>query len=513
MSNEVNLGNGQVAKNMIFSFISFAISLFISFFFTPYLIGVVGKEAYSFFPLTNNFISYTGILTTAVGSMAARFIIMEFYGGNMEKAKVYFNTVFVAYICLSILFSFVALGLVINLDAILTIPIELVSDVKILFTLTFFCMIVSLPLGIFSVGLSVKNRNDIASRLSVIQNLIRVGFMLGLFYLFQPTIVFIGLAGCVSMIIGLCYSIYYKITFLPEIPINPRRYFDIKAVWTLVSSGIWNSFNQLSAILLNQVDLLICNIFINASATGELAIAKTCPVMIDTIMNMVAGAFMSKYNILLAQGRIESLVHEINKAMKVTSTIIGIPLGMLLVFGEEFFTLWVPTVDAHKIYLISCLTIGPMIIGASIYPIFGTYTITNKLKIPAIVLFIAGSLNLGIIYIVLKTTNLGIWAIPVVSAIQYSLRHSTFSIIYGAKSICQKWWAFYPVLFRGLLGELIVLAVGFTAKYLYSPDSWIAFIVEVGCVSIIALVANSYFSFNKTERTYLFSVIKSKIKR
>lgn len=513
MSEEVNLGNGQVARNMIFSFISFAISLFISFFFTPYLLGVVGKEAYSFFPLTNNFISYTSILTTAVGSMAARFIIMEFYGGNMEKAKVYFNTVFVSYICLSVLFSLLAFALVLNLESVLNIPAELVSEVKILFSLTFFCMIVSLPLGIFSVGLSVKNRNDIASRLSVIQNMIRVGFILGLFYLFQPTIVYIGLAGCVSMIIGLCYSIYYKIRFLPEIPINPRKYFDVKAVWTLVSSGIWNSFNQLSAILLNQVDLLICNIFINASATGELAIAKTCPVMIDSIMNMVAGAFMSKYNILLAKGKMDALVHEIKKAMKVTSTFIGIPLGMLLVFGEEFFSLWVPTVDAHRIYLISCLTIGPMIIGASIYPIFGTYTITNKLKVPSIVLFGAGSLNLAVIYIVLKTTDLGMWAIPIVSAIQYSIRHSTFSIIYGARSIGQKWWAFYPVLFRGLMGELIVLMIGFAAKFIHSPNTWLMFIVEIGIVSVLALIANTFFSFNKSERKYIFSIIESKIKR
>ena len=71
------------------------------------------------------------------------------------------------------------------------------------------------------------------------------------------------------------------------------------------------------------------------------------------------------------------------------------------------------------------------------------------------------------------------WAIPIVSAIQYSIRHSTFSIIYGARSIGQKWWAFYPVLFRGLMGELIVLMIGFAAKFIHSPNTWLMFIVEV----------------------------------
>ena len=71
--------NKQIAKNLIFNSTSFAINFIISFAFTPYLIRTVGKEAYSFFPLINNMIGYTSIITTAVGSMAGRFITMRIY--------------------------------------------------------------------------------------------------------------------------------------------------------------------------------------------------------------------------------------------------------------------------------------------------------------------------------------------------------------------------------------------------------------------------------------------------
>ena len=71
--------NKQIAKNLIFNSTSFAINFIMSFAFTPYLIRTVGKEAYSFFPLINNMIGYTSIITTAVGSMAGRFITMRIY--------------------------------------------------------------------------------------------------------------------------------------------------------------------------------------------------------------------------------------------------------------------------------------------------------------------------------------------------------------------------------------------------------------------------------------------------
>ena len=77
-------GNKQIAKNLIYNTISFVINFVIAFFFTPYLIRVVGKEAYGFFPLVNNMIGYTSIITTAVGSMAGRFITMRIYKDDIK---------------------------------------------------------------------------------------------------------------------------------------------------------------------------------------------------------------------------------------------------------------------------------------------------------------------------------------------------------------------------------------------------------------------------------------------
>lgn len=503
--------NKQVAKNMIFSIISFAINMGISFFFTPYLIRTVGTEAYGFFPLTNNLIGYTYIVTSAIGSMAGRFIINEFYGGTLEKAKIYYNTVIVANLCLSAIFTLLAVVGVVYLDRFLNIPPDLIFDVKCLFALTFFCLIVSLPTGILSVGLSVKNVNHLSAASSVTGNSVRIGLMLILFWLFKPTIIYIGIAGVAAMLVSLCYGFYFKNKFLPEISFKPFKYFDIKAVWTLISSGIWNSINQLSNVLLQNLDLLITNIFISAAATGEYALVKTMPGLIYTILAMMSGAFYPIFNILYAKGKHVELSHEILKSIRIMSTFMGIPIGLLCVYGENFFHLWVPSQNAHLLFMLSVLTLVPMIFGASVNPIFGIFTITNKLKVPSIVLLVVGLVQTGVVFILLKYTNLGIWTIPIVSGLLAGLRNLLFVPVYGAHCLGEKWYAFYPVVLRGCLGMCIVMVIAYGAKIFYEPDSWLKFFFSMATVGFIAFIANFYLIFRKEEQFYILSILKNKL--
>lgn len=503
--------NKQVAKNMIFSVISFAINFGISFFFTPYLIRTVGTEAYGFFPLTNTIIGYTSIITAAIGSMAGRFIIMEFYGGDLDKAKTYYTTVIVANICLSLLFSVTGIFGLIFLEKIINIPAYLESDVKILFSLTLLCLVISLPLGILNVGLSVKNVNHFSAYSNVTSNFVRVGLMFILYWLFKPTIIYIGIAGVGSMIVGLGYGFFFKKKFLPEISFSPRTHFDIKAVWELASSGVWNSVNQLSNVLLQGLDLLIANVFISALATGEYALAKTMPGLIYTVLAMFSGAFYSQFNILYAKKEYIELKHEINKSIKVMSALMGIPIGLLIVYGENFFSLWVPSQNISELTALSAITLLPMIFGASVNPIFGVFTITNKLKVPSLVLLFSGLAQTLVIFLLIKYTSLGVYAIAIVSAIQGGLRNFLFSPQYAAHCLGFSRYSLYKPIIRGCFGMVIVMSVGYLFKIIYNPESWIGLLLSMAFAGIIVLAINSFVIFNANDRKFVFGRLKRKV--
>ncbi|EFI70849.1 MULTISPECIES: hypothetical protein [Segatella] len=220
--------NKQIARNLIFNIISFGVNIFISLFFTPYLIRTLGKEAYSFFPLVNNIINFNNILTAAVGSMAGRFITMKFYKNDIEGANQYFNSIWVANIVLSIFFTIVSIFAIVFIANILTVPDILLTDVRLMFVFSAAAMIIGLLTGMFGLGTFVKNRVDLQSGISVITHIVRVIAIILLFYFLSPTIVFMSLSGFISALVGMYFNLSFKKRLLPELSFSPVKYFNWK---------------------------------------------------------------------------------------------------------------------------------------------------------------------------------------------------------------------------------------------------------------------------------------------
>lgn len=502
----------QTAKNLIFNSTSFAINLAISLCFTPYLIRTVGKEAYSFFPLVNGMIGYTSIITTAVGSMAGRFITMRIYQDDIKGANVYLNSEWVANLVLSVLFSIAGFFCIVYIDKILTVPPYLLEDVRWLFGLGLVGMVIGMLSGYLGLGTYIKNRIDLSCSRDMICNIIKISCIFLLFFLFKPSIVYMSLSAFIASLVGLWMNYGFKSKLIPELTLAPKKYYSFKAIKTLVSSGIWNSVNQLSNILLYQLDLLITNIFIGAAVTGDYAIAKTAPSMILGFLAMFAGTFVPQFNILYAQKKIEELVKEVRKAMIVVSIFIGIPIGFMVVFSDAFYSLWVPGQDSNMLFWMTLITLLPMIFGGSVNPVFGIYSVTNHLKIPSFVLLGAGLLNVGITLILLYTTNLGVWAIIIVSAIQGGLRNVLFSPAYGAICIGKKWTAFYPTMLRGIMGMTIVVIISLVFKFTIHVDSWLSFLLVGLSVAILSLMINPIVLMTKNERLFMLDKIKSTLR-
>ena len=77
----------QTIINLTAKTISYGTTMAISFFLTPYLVAKIGKVAYSFYPMANNFVNYMGVITIALNSMASRFITIALTKGDKKKSK------------------------------------------------------------------------------------------------------------------------------------------------------------------------------------------------------------------------------------------------------------------------------------------------------------------------------------------------------------------------------------------------------------------------------------------
>ncbi|AGK95888.1 lipopolysaccharide biosynthesis protein [Clostridium pasteurianum] len=498
--------NKQLSINMIANIFAFVVNIGINFFFTPYLIKTIGKEAYSFFPLSTNFIGYVNIITVALDSMASRFITIKIHENDNEQANRYFNSVLIANTVLALLVTVPSIVFVLFMNKILHVPIAILRDVKFLFGFVFFGMILSILTSVFGIATFAKNRLDLSSKRNIESNFIRVISLIFMFSLFRPSVSYVGVANLIVIIFILFTNIYYTKKLLPKVTIH-KKYFDFKAIKVLLSSGVWNSVNQLSMVLLTSLDLLIANIFINATAAGEYSIVKTVPNFMQQLVGMLVAVFVPQFTILYAQKKHDELLDNINKSIKFMGLLITIPIAFLIIFGDTFFKLWVPSENASKLYLLSNLTIIPMIVTGSINTIFNVYTVTNKLKIPAFVLLITGIINTSVVFILLKTTNLGLLSIPITSFIIGLLRNLIFTPIYAARCLEVRWNTFYKAIARGCICALTMMVLCYVVKHGFNINSWIKLIIAGGVCSIISLIINMFIVFKKEDRNEIMKTI------
>ncbi|MFK1787361.1 lipopolysaccharide biosynthesis protein [Bacteroides fragilis] len=174
----------RFAINMIAQVIAFLVNVGIGLLLTPYIVKSIGKEAYGFVGLANNFISYAQIVVLALNSMAARFVTICVNRGEYVQASKYFSSVFYSNLFLSIILFVFSLVVVVNLECLINIPVEMSNDVKMLFALIFLNFILSVFFSVYSIATFTRNRLDLASIRNITSNFFRVFVLLVTFCFF-----------------------------------------------------------------------------------------------------------------------------------------------------------------------------------------------------------------------------------------------------------------------------------------------------------------------------------------
>ena len=505
-------GNKRLAINMIANVIAFGVQFGINFVLTPYIINTLGSEAYGFVPLANNFIGYVNILTVALNSMSSRFLAIEINRGNTKQAQVYFNSVLMANTVLAAILAVPSVLLVLFIDKVMRVPADLLQDVQLTFAYALLGMEISLVLSVFGSVFYVKNRLDLSAKRNIEGNVLRALILVVLFAVFRPKIWFITGTMLIVTIYLSCANIHYTHKLTPEFKID-RSKFSGKAVKTLLSAGVWNSVNQLSMVLLTTLDIYLANVFVGAQASGEYSIVKTVPNFIQSLVGVLVGVFIPQFTISYAKRQKKQLLNQIDFSIKVMGYVMMLPIGFLLVFGEDFFRVWVPSQDAHLLQQLSILTILPMIVTCSINTIFNVYTVTNKLKIPALVLLLTGIGNTLLVIVLLQFTDLGLLVIPLVSLVVGLIRNLTFTPVYAAHCLGVGYRTFYNAIARGCGCVLFMVLCCLIYHSLFRTDSWLTLMLAACVCCVIAGAINLFLAFGKTDRQKLWRLVKSKVFR
>lgn len=503
--------NKQLTINMIANFVNFGISLCISFFLSPYIVRTIGVEANGFITLANNFVSYTSLVTIALNSMTGRFVTISLTENKIDDANKYFTSALYANISIAAVLGIIGAFIIIFLKSLINVPNNLLFDVQLLFFFLFISCLIGIVGSVFSVATFARNKLYLEYIRTTQGNMARALIILCGFLFFTPHVWVVGLGGLLSGIIVIIYDLKYTIKLLPEIKIK-RSNFCFSYVLTLIKSGIWNTVNKLGQILADGLDLLITNLFIDATAMGVLSLAKTVPNLIYSLMGSVVGVFTPDFTIMYAQKNIEELVKEVKQSMKIMGVVTNLPVVVLIVCGKDFFRLWQPTQNAEQLQVLSLITVLCLIFSGSINCLYNVFTVVNKLKLNSIVVLIHGALSTIIVFLLLKWTSLGIYAVAGVSTILGVLRILLFTVPYGAICLGQKWYTFYGNVFKPVLFTILASVVCMVVLKFYPSGGWILLCGKGVLAVVISVSIGYYVILSKSERKIISSIIVGKVK-
>ena len=501
----------QLIINMSASFIAYGVSLFISFFLSPYIVRTIGVEANGFVGLANNFVSYAGLITIALNSLAGRFITISITRGDEKAANRYFTSVFYANLFIAAVLALIGGGIIFFLERLVNVPDTLVGDVRWLFVFVFLNCIIGVIGSVFGVATFARNKLYLSSLREIEGNLARAMCIIALFALSRPRVCYLGAASLLSGSYVLIRNIRFTKKLLPEIRIA-KEHFDLQAVRELIASGIWNTLTHVGKVLMDGLDLLITNIFINATSMGVLSLAKTVPSLITGLMGTVVNVFSPNFTILYAENRHEELFASVRQSMKIMGLITNLPIIVLIVCGQEFFRLWQPTQDAQALQILGLLSIGVLFFSGGINCMYNIFTVVNKIRVNSLVVLGTSFFGAVCTLILLKTTSLGVYAVAGTSTAVALFRNLLFTAPYGAKCLNRKWYVFYPDIFRPALFA-VASSLVCMALLRFTAQGWIILACKACFTCAISGAIGFFVILNQNDRNYLLGILKRIIRK
>ena len=505
-------GNKRLIRTIIVSGTSVLIGYLINFFVTPYITSNIGIDAYGFVSIAGTTVNYATVITTALTSFIVRYISISYHEENLEEANKYYSSSIAASVVLAGLIFMFAACIASKLELLLNISEELEASVKTLFIIVyinFFVTTITIPFG---ASAYIKNRLDIPGYAKIAGHLCDVAILLLLFTLFEPRVWYVTLGTLSISLISLIVSYIMTKKLTPELSFKLTDV-SLKNVKNMMGNGVWNSLNSLGNVLNSGLDLLIANLMLTATQTGQIAIAKTIDNMFIMLYQLIFQPFQPRLLKAYATGDKKAFIREVHKCMKISGLCSNVAFAGFFSLGHLYFKLWLPEQDYTYLAYLTIITIFGAVTAGIIQPIYYINTLTLHVKLPCLFTVISGALNVSSMYLLLRYTDLGPVAVVGTTVVIMLVLNLTFNPIYSAKCIGVSPMVFYKVMVRHFISTLIMVVFFCRIDKVLAPTTWVGLILCALLMCMVGTIIHFIVVCTKKERISIFCMINYVFKK
>lgn len=460
------------------------INTFITLLLVPVISRTLGNDAYGFVTLGKSIAQYATMITAALNSFAARYIVVSYHREDYSEANTYFSSTVYGDLILGTGLFAVALVGICFLEKLLVIPADLVTDVKLLFLFVFLNFWLVTVTTAFSASAHIKNRLHIVGVFKALAYVCEAAILIICFRFFPPHVFYVGLGLAAASLILAVTNVGICRRYTPELKVE-KRWFSWGAIRKLVVDGVWTSLNSLGDTLNSGLDLLVCNLMLTPTAMGQLAISKTFYSMFSSVFLLVGQAFEPMYLKSYAEDDTRTLMKDFRVAMKLSGMLSNIVFAGFVALGMAFYKLWIPGEDIAVIYTLTVINNMVTIPSGPMQPLYYIYTLTLKKKVPTFITIGGGLLNVAGMYLLIRYTGLGVYAVVWTTVVIMMLINFITNPLYMAYVLDQPWWTFYPAILRNLVSCGVLVVVFKLLNRLYTPASWLTLILSACVLAVV----------------------------
>lgn len=478
----------------------------------PIVSNRLGVEAYGFVTLANTMITYIDIISLAINSFASRYVSIEYHNGKLEKANKYYSTVFISDVILSAVILLFMAVFVPNINHVLNVSEALSADVKLLFAIVFIRYIFVLLRSAFEIPAFIKNKLYLTEQVRTLSYVLQMALLILTCVVMPAKVWYVGVASAVAALFMLIAEIAIAAKSTPDLKIAADN-FSKDRLKDVISSGIWNSINNIGNQLNSGLDLLITNKMLTELALGLISISKTFGSMCYILANSVSNALKPKQLEYYSKNEIDKLITEFKRAMRITGGICAIIIGGFFACGRDFLDLWLDNDNIDVIFSLSMIVLFGDIVTGVVNPLFYVYTLTKKIKLPCFITVGLGLMNVASMYFLIKYTSLGMYAV-VLTTMVLNMAHFFDTPLYSSYCLKLPYKTFYPTILLHLVNVAALMLVMLAAKsILPAAQTWLALALKALLCGVIELTVSLVVMTSKEEKTQLVRKLKQRFAR
>lgn len=500
----------QLLKNILTSWVAFAVRLVIGFLFVPFIASIFGTERYGIWVIIFQAVSYLTLFDLGLERAVIRFVARYHSKGERETVSQTLSTSQGIFLVLApvLLIGVIAVALVL-------FDWLKISDQSLRAEGQWALMIVGLMLaGRFSLGvvnhaLAGLQRFDVLNALDILEEIFRVGTMAVLLWQGYGMMALAAAILGVNLIRQLAAFACLRL-IEPDLKWNPRQFdrdrFRELFRYSKMSFGI-----TLAWLVIFNSDSILLGLMTSTAAAGVYAPAAQLMLYLRHVINAIGIPLTPAISHLDARSDDGGVARTYLTGLKYVSYVSFFLSTGVILFARPFVALWLPVEFASTAEVMMILAVGsavflPQIIGNSV--LFGI----ERHRYLFYVLLCEAVLKIGLSLLLIQ--EYGALGMAVAAAAPQVVLYLTLYPYFMSKVLGHSVGSMLTVSIRSGIIALVATAVtGLILRSLLFPDTWGIFAIEILVTALVAASIAWVFVFAKSDRDRIVAAVKGRIRR